>query len=193
MQFPPANLIELQKTLSGYNHPWWVAGGWGIDLHLGFQSRDHADLEIAIPYEDQQNIRKYIGEQADWHMIENRQLIPWPPGKMLAPPIHEIHCKVVNGPHLEILLNIFTDTEWIYRRNHRIRLPRHQFLNGSLIPLPREVLLLYKSKQTRPKDEADFTALIETMALNEQAWMKSALMLSDGNHPWIDRLKTISP
>jgi hypothetical protein len=34
--------------LSGPVEPWWVAGGWALDLFVGHQSRSHKDLDIGI-------------------------------------------------------------------------------------------------------------------------------------------------
>src|ERR1700687_3803190 len=28
--------------------PWWIAGGWALDLYLGTRSRAHADLDIGV-------------------------------------------------------------------------------------------------------------------------------------------------
>lgn len=39
----------LAARLEGVDVPWYVAGGWAVDLHLGGRRREHADLEIAIP------------------------------------------------------------------------------------------------------------------------------------------------
>ena len=37
----------LAKRLHGYGITWYVTGGWALDLFLGQQTRDHADLEFA--------------------------------------------------------------------------------------------------------------------------------------------------
>ena len=43
---------EAAHLLAGTEVPWAVAGGWAIDLHLGRQTREHGDLEVAIPRAD---------------------------------------------------------------------------------------------------------------------------------------------
>jgi hypothetical protein len=43
---------EIAARLAGVGVPWYVAGGWAIDLHLGTQTRPHEDLEIAVPAAD---------------------------------------------------------------------------------------------------------------------------------------------
>jgi hypothetical protein len=40
--------------------PWCVAAGWAIDLHLGQQTREHSDLEIAIPGAQLADFRPYL-------------------------------------------------------------------------------------------------------------------------------------
>ena len=40
---------EAARLLDGVDAPWYVAGGWAIDLFLGGERRDHEDLEIAVP------------------------------------------------------------------------------------------------------------------------------------------------
>jgi hypothetical protein len=40
---------EITRLLGDVRAPWAVAAGWAIDLFLGGQRREHADLEIAVP------------------------------------------------------------------------------------------------------------------------------------------------
>jgi hypothetical protein len=34
--------------LASVHVPWWVAGGWALDLFLGRQTRPHKDLDVGI-------------------------------------------------------------------------------------------------------------------------------------------------
>jgi Aminoglycoside-2''-adenylyltransferase len=36
------------STMGGFPAPWWIAGGWALDLFLDRKTRRHADLEISI-------------------------------------------------------------------------------------------------------------------------------------------------
>ena len=45
----PWHPAQVAERLTGVRTPWYVAGGWAIDLHLGGTLRDHEDLEIAVP------------------------------------------------------------------------------------------------------------------------------------------------
>ena len=39
----------MADRLRGVTVPWYVAGGWALDLYRGVESREHEDLEIGVP------------------------------------------------------------------------------------------------------------------------------------------------
>ena len=186
----PLNSIFIQNIcglLADYRKPWWVAGGWAVDMHCGRQTREHSDLEIAIPRTDQHAIRQSLGADLDWRFSREKQLHPWKNQIELLPPVHEIHVQTKSGP-VEILLNEFDEDGWIYRRDNRIHLDKELFCFEPPSPLPCEVLLLFKSKHLRPKDNADFAELISIMSLHQKTWLKKAIELNDTTHPWLSAL-----
>ncbi len=48
---------QLAQLLRGVTAPWCVAAGWALDLFRGEQTREHEDLEIAVP-----NTREAFGQ-----------------------------------------------------------------------------------------------------------------------------------
>ena len=50
----PAEVVRLFSTLTV---PWWIAGGWAIDLFLGEQTRHHDDIDVLILRRDQREVR----------------------------------------------------------------------------------------------------------------------------------------
>ena len=48
------------EAMAGYRRPWWVAGGWALDLVLGHKTRPHADLEISVLACDQQALFDHL-------------------------------------------------------------------------------------------------------------------------------------
>lgn len=40
---------EVARLLAGLPAPWYVAAGWALDLFRGVQTREHGDIEIAVP------------------------------------------------------------------------------------------------------------------------------------------------
>ena len=41
----PDAAVELLRDL---DVPWWIAGGWSLDLFLGYELRPHEDLDVAV-------------------------------------------------------------------------------------------------------------------------------------------------
>jgi Aminoglycoside-2''-adenylyltransferase len=48
-----AGLRSELEVLSSLRRPWFVVGGWALDLFLGRETRSHKDIDIAIFREDQ--------------------------------------------------------------------------------------------------------------------------------------------
>ena len=51
---------HVKEIMAGFDRPWFLAGGWAIDLFVRRVTRAHADVEIAILREDQAPIRHYL-------------------------------------------------------------------------------------------------------------------------------------
>lgn len=183
--------LSIHSLMSGYNKPWFVAGGWAIDLFIGRETRPHDDIEIAIFREDQLELKKYLNEW-DFNKVANRKLSPWK-GEFLELPIHELHAShKMNGDSLEILLNESKGKDWIYRRNSAITYPLDSVwcCTSTGIPfLNPEVVLLYKSKNTRKKDHQDFLNVKELIDDPVKKWLQNAIYLRDPSHEWIRLLE----
>ena len=185
--------IEAVRTVLEANDiPWAVAGGWAIDLVLGHQTREHADLDLAIWRADQNKLRAAFQPDWMWMVADNGTLRPWNPQEWLSLPIHEIHARPVSSGQsaFEFLLNEHDDTAWIYRRDPTIRRDRDlAILVRETIPfLAPEIVLLYKSKGPRPTDEADFRAALPGLATEQREWLRLAITRSSSNHPWLHDL-----
>lgn len=177
----------IAARLQHFDKPWYIAGGWAIDLYIGSHTRAHKDIEVAVLREDQQYVRAYLN---DWSFQKavHGQLQPWEQ-EFLALPIHEIHAThTVTGEQLEILLNDVANERWTFRRDTRISLPLSllRCTTSTGIPyLAPEVVLLYKATQTREKDDADFYAVKPFLEEHRKQWLRDALTLHMPTHHWI--------
>ncbi|HEU5381678.1 MAG TPA: hypothetical protein VFV38_40175 [Ktedonobacteraceae bacterium] len=45
------------RWLRPFTIPWWIAGGWALDLFLGVQTREHEDLDVLFLRRDHHEIR----------------------------------------------------------------------------------------------------------------------------------------
>ena len=85
-------LAWVRNEMRSFAAPWFVAGGWALDLFIGAQHRSHSDVDIAIFREDQVHLASTF---PGWHFekAENRTLKPWNPDEFLALPVHEVHAS----------------------------------------------------------------------------------------------------
>jgi hypothetical protein len=54
--------------------------------------------------------------------------------------------------------------------------------------LPIEIVLLFKAKAMREKDQLDFKHALDAMAEDQTAWLRDALMKTAPSHPWLEFL-----
>lgn len=197
-RWQPWSPEEVARFFSALTVPWWIAGGWGLDLFLGEQTREHEDIDVQILRRDQQEVRTLLGEwdvqganpgglPSAWPFQE------WKTGQILSPSIHDIWCR----PHktapwaIQLIVGDTIDDQWLFRRNPRIRRPLatvgHRTPDG--IPyLAPELQLLYKAKAPRRKDEADFTRVLPALDAQSRQWLAQSLALIHPGHVWLAEL-----
>jgi hypothetical protein len=80
----------------------------------------------------------------------------------------------------------------VFRRDPRIRRAVDTvFSMGRGLPrLAPEVVLLYKSKGSGPKDDADFATAVALMTPEQRQWLRDALAATQAEHPWLATLRT---
>ena len=178
--------------MQGLEGPWCVAGGWALDLFLGRITRPHQDLEIAIFRQDQHLLRQHLRDWTFQKVVEGRRLT-WSADEELKLPIHEIHAYSTKHPLLsfEFLLNERSAEDWVYRRDMRIRMPLDRAILRDIGGLPilcPAIVLLFKAKNCRPKDEEDFQQMAGALSREQRRWLEASLRMGDPDHPWLNQL-----
>lgn len=56
------DVLELLDLFEAVGIEIWLDGGWGVDALLGQQTREHADLDIALRYQDEARLRTTLHE-----------------------------------------------------------------------------------------------------------------------------------
>ncbi|HEY7782312.1 MAG TPA: aminoglycoside adenylyltransferase [Ktedonobacterales bacterium] len=193
---PPHEVAHLFAALAA---PWWIAGGWAIDLFLGTSTRAHEDIDVQVARRDQAAVRALLRgwdvQEAghpttppnDWPFRE------WRPNATLSPDIHDVWCRPTAGAPwaLQLMVAELTGTDWVFRRDSRIRRPITTLGLGTADGIPYlapEIQLLYKAKAPRPKDEADFSNALPFLDSARRQWLADALLLAHPDHPWLARL-----
>jgi len=187
---------HVKEVMARFERPWFLAGGWAIDLFVGRVTRPHEDVEVAILREDQARIRDYLG---GWELDkvvkepEGGRREPWRRDERLTPPIHEIHARRERGEprELEILLNEAEAGRWRFRRDPRIARPVTEIGFPAIMGIPilaPEIVLLYKAKAPRPRDEEDFRNALPLLGPERRRWLRRALATAHPGHRWMARL-----
>lgn len=180
---------EVSRWMAAFEGKWFIAGGWAIDLHIGEETRQHEDIEVAVFRDDQSLLQETI---TGWEVqiVENEQMREWNQIERLELPVHEIHAKR-NVQELEILLNERDGERWVYRREPEITFPiSHMHLHSEQgFPyLNPEIVLLYKAKETSQKDHQDFENIFPRLNERQKEWLKQGLIQYHPNHPWLEKL-----
>ncbi|HYY48015.1 MAG TPA: amino acid transporter, partial [Thermoplasmata archaeon] len=109
------------------------------------------------------------------------------------PPIHEVHGhRSEGGPReIEILWNESTRDDWVFRRDPRVTRPLSKALGRTPDGVPflaPEIVLLFKAKDPRPKDQEDFAHARPRLGIRRRLWLRVALETVHPGHPWIAKL-----
>lgn len=190
-ELAPLTVAEVGDLFRSFNRPWWLAGGWALDLYLGRETRDHADVEVVVLRRDQDALRAHL---RGWEIrfALNGKLQQWRNGQTLALPIHELWARRDSEAwNLEVLLDESSDERWIFRRDARVTLPLDDMgaisISGPPVLAP-EIVLLYKARRPAAKDESDFQLTLPHLNATQRAWLRSALDLTQPGHRWADSL-----
>jgi Aminoglycoside-2''-adenylyltransferase len=185
----PLGLDDAARVLEGFPARWWIAGGWALDLHLGRTTRGHEDVDVAVLRGDQLALRSQL---AGWdiRIAHEGRLEPWTDGRRLELPRHGLWARRnPDGPwELELLLQEHDDTVWRYRRDPTIAVPIAQLGLSTKAGLPYlrpEIVLLFKSRAPRERDEADLDAVLPKLDPAARARLRG--WLAPG-HAWLNRI-----
>ena len=187
----PPEAGKAFHLLEKFERPWFVAGGWALDLFLGRVTRDHSDFEIAVFREDQLELQRVLkGWRIELSAREGRRA--WRPGEWLALPVHELHAYDGENSHVEFLLNEKSGSDWVFRRDETIRREisaLSMYTDEGTPFLGPEIVLLYKAGQGRDRDELDMRQVRDRLAGSRREWLCRALRLHLPDHPWISQLR----
>jgi hypothetical protein len=186
---------EAADRLRPVSAPWCVAGGWALDLWRGEQTREHSDLEIALPAWAFGQVRSalagYVFETVGWGRV-------WP---IDSPAFDATHQAWVSEPdsrrpggrayRLDVFREPASAGNWACRRDEQITLPYDRVIGHDAVGIPYlnpEIVLLFKAKHARPKDQVDFDSALPLLRPPAAAWLRAAMERVHPGHQWIKSL-----
>ena len=186
----PQQVAALFQAFSG---PWWVAGGWAIDLFIGRQTRPHEDIDIAVLRCDQHVVHDALPGWVLYAVDPPGTLRPWRRTETLPLSVNNIWCRPSPDEPwgLQVLLENADGDRWCYRRDARITRPVASLgeERDGVPAISPEVQLLYKSKGLRPRDEHDFSHALPLLDPRRKEWLAAALSIIQPDHPWLPLLR----
>lgn len=173
--------------------PFWIAGGYALELFVGSPYRGHADLDIVIPRTEQQQLRKVLADFCFYAADPPGQLRVWPGDELLAKPIEDVWVKErAAGPFVfQIMFLETVEDRWLFKRNPQVTGLISEF--GWISPegypvIGPHIQLLYKAKTVREKDALDFATCQPRLNESQRQWLIDALELVHPSHPWLNEL-----
>jgi hypothetical protein len=186
------NPRESMPWLSSLTVPWWIAGGWALDLFVGVQSRLHRDLDIGVFRRD---VLQVLSALHSWEFFEAKggELTRLREGGLPRADVNSLWVRPAGTTQwtLELMLDESVGDRWIFRRQPLIQRSlslavRH---NPEGIPyLAPEIQLLYKARLVRTQDQIDFNLIAPRLAPEARAWLREALAAEDPDHKWLSAL-----
>jgi hypothetical protein len=184
----------IADRLAGLTIPWYVAAGWSLDLFRGAQTREHSDLEIAVPAASFDLIPPLFPEMDFWVPVGERRLAPMT-SETLAGESHQTWaCDRAAGVwRFDVFREPHDGDTWICRRDEaHIRLPYGDVIRRTREGIPfltPEVTLLFKAKHGRDKDAVDFEGTLPLLDEAQRTWLDDALARVHPGHSWRARVR----
>jgi len=174
------------------NSPWYVVGGWALDLWHGHQSRDHEDLEFCILSEDIDLFRARLPE-LDLYEVHNGTFAYLAPDMRPRPETSQLWGADTTNAcwRIDMMIEHGTRDIWIYKRDPSFRFARSTVVRETPSGIPYlapALVLLFKAKHIRPKDAADFQAALPKLHVQEKADLRCWLEAMYPGHEWINQL-----
>lgn len=189
----PLSPAELASELEGWDCPWWVVGGWAIEAATGYR-RVHEDTDISILATD---VPRFVDQlRGRWHVWNNVGGVLHPLGDRWT---------TVDEPRSQLWVRADAASPWVLDvplTPGRDRMWTNKIIPDHVAPiedvtwvaddgirylLP-EIVLAYKARLRRQKDEPDFEATLPVLTPARRNWLRQTLLQVVPDHHWIDRL-----
>jgi hypothetical protein len=194
-EWQPLTPAQVADELADFTRPWWVVGGWAIEAATGYR-REHEDTDISILSADVPAFVEHL--RGRWHVWNNVGGVLHPLGDRWT---------TVEEPRSQLWLRQNATAPWVLDvpltpaaddgrwtnkvlDGHRADIEEVTWVAEDGIRYLRpEIVLVYKARLRRPKDEPDFEATLPILTPERREWMHDALTAAAPDHRWLERLR----
>ncbi|TQM09084.1 nucleotidyltransferase domain-containing protein [Pseudonocardia kunmingensis] len=186
----PATVREVATYFARFPGPWWIAGGFAIELATGRTIRPHDDIDVGLLRSDHLGAHGALPGWELWAADPPGQLRPWRQGEPLPAHVHDVWCRpgAASPWRVQLMIDESDGPDWVSRRDPRLRRPVRELVRRSADGIPflaPEVQLHHKARACRPKDVVDLHAALPVLGPAERAWLREAIAGTTPDHPWL--------
>ena len=111
----PLTVSDVADLFSTASFPWWIAGGYAIELAVGEPIRRHSDIDVSVLREDHLQARDLLSNWDCWVADPPGALRYWPLGSALDSNVHDFWCRESSNDdwRLQVMLDEAANGNWI--------------------------------------------------------------------------------
>ncbi|MDP9235174.1 MAG: hypothetical protein M3P01_11595 [Actinomycetota bacterium] len=183
----PMSPVEVAALFDRAPFSWWIAGGLAIEA-AGGAPRRHWDTDVVVLRRDLEAMRDWLAEFHLWE-VEGGTLRPLLRSDRMRPDRDQLWMRrdASSSWLLDLLLSPAEGPEWLYKRDHSVRRPLDEIGHSvaGVSYLRPAIVLLFKAKAHRVKDDDDLSSLLSHLPDDERRWLAAALRKENPDHPWL--------
>lgn len=184
---------DLALRLGNSDPSWYVVGGWALDLWHGHQTRKHEDLEFAVLPDQVGHCRGLLSD-LEFFAARDGTLTHHPAKTVLATDLWQLWGADMTAGfwRVDMMIERGTRDFWVYKREPSIRVPRTSAIrrtSAGIAYLAPALVLLFKAKHRREKDDLDFRTTLPSLEAGERAELLGWLEAMHPGHEWIASLR----
>jgi hypothetical protein len=196
-EWSPFDPRQLADFMDGFPRPWWLVGGWAIEAFTG-ALREHEDVDLSILACDVPALREYVGDE--WNLWSNHGGTLRPLDERFPEPLSnesQIWVRRSAQDPWVIDLPITPDRDGLWTNK---RLPDHVapveevtwVADDGIRYLDPEIVLLYKSRLGRPKDDRDLARAWPLLDPSAQGWLREKVAELHPGHRWLGLMDSVT-
>ncbi|TNC14111.1 amino acid transporter [Methylobacterium terricola] len=184
---------ELGRRLREASLPWYVAGGWALDVWHGRQTRQHEDLEFVVIRDDAHHFRAILRD-LDFFTVKDGIIEYLPPSAAPPSDVWQLWGGDMRQGcwRVDMMMEPGTPDLWIYKRDQTIRMARSDAIRVSETGIPYLSpvhVMLFKAKHRREKDREDFNLCLTKFSNKDRAQFIELMSELHPGHEWLEKLK----
>jgi hypothetical protein len=185
---------ELGQHLREATLPWYVAGGWALDVWHDKQTREHEDLEFVVNRNDVDHFRTIL-DKLDFFAVKDGEIEHLPPSAQMPNDVWQLWGGDMRQGcwRVDLMIEQGTPDLWVYKRDQTINMERSEAVRVSKSGIPYLApmnVILFKAKHCRKKDRSDFELCLPKFSAEEKEQLIAWLNELHPGHEWIANLQT---